>query len=120
MGKLTVPSSLELAPDGATLWYKFGPGWWEIATAPNSKPKRVEARQAVAAVKPPGLNGTSRLTSVEQSPDGKWTAWIDAETPYGPAFLYCRCGESETAKTKPLARMPIVSFRWQAIPDRSG
>src|SRR6185312_1687016 len=60
LGKLSVPSSLELAPDGATLWYKFGPGWWEVATAPNSKPKRVEARQAVAAVKPPGLNGTSR------------------------------------------------------------
>ncbi len=112
LGKLSVPSSLELTPDGATLSYKFGPGWWEVGTAPNSKPKRIEARQPTAEVKPPGINGTPRLTSVEQSPDGKWTAWIDAESPYGPGFLYCRCSESETAKPKPLTRMPIVSFRW--------
>jgi dipeptidyl aminopeptidase/acylaminoacyl peptidase len=112
LAELSTPGSLELSPDGAKLWYKFGPSWWEVATAPNSKPKRVEARQPAPIVKPPGLNGTPRLTSVERSPDGKWTAWIDAETPYGPGFLYCRCGESETAKPKPLARTPIVSFRW--------
>jgi hypothetical protein len=40
MQRLIAPRFLELSSDGSRLWYKLGAQWWEVSTAPNSKPKR--------------------------------------------------------------------------------
>src|SRR6266498_2196807 len=38
MQRLVAPRLLEFSPDGSRLWYKLGAQWWEVATAPNSRP----------------------------------------------------------------------------------
>ena len=108
---LLVPGSLGLSSDGTRLWYKVGPDWWEIGTAPNSRPARAQAHQPAAADRPPDVQGTPRLTSPRRSPDGKRIAYLDAEKPYGPGFLYCLCGR-ETGKPQPVSRMPVLAFQW--------
>jgi dipeptidyl aminopeptidase/acylaminoacyl peptidase len=110
--ELSVPASLDLSSDGARLWYKLGQEWWEVGTAPSSKPHRVETHQAAAAGKPPEVQGTPRLASSRRSPDGKRVAYLDAEKPYGPSYLYCFCGQEQSGKPLAVSRMPIFAFQW--------
>jgi len=109
---LPVPRSLDLSPDGSRLSYKLGQNWWEIGTAPGSKPRRVDAHQTAAVDKPPEVQGTPRLSSPRRSPDGKRIAYLDAEKPAGPQLLFCLCGEHGSSKPQPLSRMPILAFQW--------
>lgn len=110
---LDLPNQLDLSQDGSRLWYKFHETWWEVDTAPNSQPKRVENHQVAPKPNPPQIAGTARLSSPQISPDGKHVAYLDAEEPYGPLLLFCReSGSDGNQQRSPLSHMPIFSFRW--------
>jgi len=109
---LVVPRSLDLSPDGSRLWYKIGQNWWVIGTAPNSKPARTDSHTTTEAEKLPEIKGTSRLSNVRRSPNGKRIAYLDAEKPAGPLLLFCRTEDGESGKKQPISRMAIIAFQW--------
>jgi dipeptidyl aminopeptidase/acylaminoacyl peptidase len=110
---LVAPQLLDLSSDGLQLWYKLGQNWWEVDTAPNSRPKRMDNHRSRDIVKLPQVQGTPRLSSPRRSPDGKRVAYLDAEKPYGPLLLFCLCGDQhENSKPRPVSEMPILAFQW--------
>ena len=110
---LAAPQLLAISRDGSAVWYKLGEQWWEVKTAPDSQPKRVEDHRSAEPDKPPQVAGTPRLSSPRRSPDGKLVAYLDAEKPYGPSLLFCLSADGrENPKPQALARMPILAFQW--------
>ncbi len=110
---LMAPGQLDLSSDGSRIWYKFGQEWWEVDTAPNSRPKRVDNHATMDTAKPPQAQGTSHLPSSRRSPDGRCIAYLDTEKPYGPLLLFCVCGDKhENSKPRPVSQMPILAFQW--------
>jgi len=86
--QLATPQELELSADGSRLWYRLGPDWWGIDTAPNSQPERDSKHQSPEAGKPPQVSDRLGGSIARTSPNGKWIAYLDGEHPYGPQLLF--------------------------------
>jgi dipeptidyl aminopeptidase/acylaminoacyl peptidase len=112
MLKLTAPRNLELSSDGSKLWYKVGADWFEIATAPNARPKKT-----THTAPPQQPNDLAGITRNRRGPDqismdGKRVAYLGAERPYAPTLLFV--GGAGGAPAAPISRMPVSFFHWAA------
>jgi len=111
--RLVAPRFLELSPDGSRLWFKLGNNWWEIATAPNAKPKHATHTAPQQEARNLALITQTHRSKNETSPDGKRFAYLGGERPYAPTLVFvAETGSSIAAR--PISRMPITSFHWSA------
>src|SRR5690242_16688605 len=98
MQSLTAPRLLEFSQDGSRLWYKLGAQWWEVSTAPNSRPKHTNHT-------PPPQDAAARSKG-KNSPDGKRVAYLKQEHPAGASLLMLATSEPGAA-AKAVSRMPV-------------
>lgn len=110
---LQVPRELALSADGAKLYFKLGPNYWEIATSLKRKAVRSAARPSAKAEESPKVRGTPRVTVVMRSPDGAKIAYLDSARPETALNLFCRC-DGESSDSRKVSDLPIRGYQWAA------